>query len=222
MKTKPESGKGNITLRQKSAFALQHLKAAAKFSRQCGKIQEQNIGNPLGAFYDDQMACVSAAVMLSVASLESNVNEYLSEPEKLFPDLNDQARSEVCELISPLSILDKYQKVLSIRGGNVYDKGSNPFQDADILVALRNELVHFHPEWHDEQERHRTLGGKLQYKFELSPFITEETGVLFPQRIISHGCTKWAVKSTLVFMENFSNRLEVGSRFREFGADLKG
>jgi len=34
----------SIKLRQKSAFVVQHLMAAARFSRQCGDVQSRNIG----------------------------------------------------------------------------------------------------------------------------------------------------------------------------------
>lgn len=97
--------KVKLKLRQKSAYAVQHLMAAARFSRQCGEVQNKHLGEPLGAFFDEQVACVSATVMLSVASLESNVNEYLSTPEKLFPNYPHHVTSEFCELVSTLRIL---------------------------------------------------------------------------------------------------------------------
>lgn len=205
----------DIRLRQKSAFAIQHLMAAARFSRQCGEVQKRNVGNKLGSFYDEQIACVSATVMLCVASIESYINELLSEPELIFPELNDNVQKEACSLIGTLSILDKYQRILSFRGLVELDKGGQPLQDIEIMISLRNEFVHFHPEWHDKQERHRKLGLKLQGKFELSPFISEETGVLFPQRIVSHGCTQWAVKKSLEFMSEFSNRVGIPNKFEE-------
>lgn len=62
-----ESVKASIQLRQKSAFAVQHLMAAARFSRQCGEVQREHIGKSLGSFYDEQIACTSAAVMRCVA-----------------------------------------------------------------------------------------------------------------------------------------------------------
>ena len=210
-----KSSVGQVTLRQKSAFAVQHLMAADRFSRQCGEVQKSNIGKPLGPFYDEQIACVSAAIMLCVASIESNINEYLSEPKTLLPELESSLRMELCALISKLSIVDKYQRILSSKGIPIFERGELPLQDVEILISLRNELVHFHPEWHDEQERHRKLGLKLKGKFELSPFISENTGVFFPQRIVSHGCTKWAVKTSYEFMNEFCFRLGIESKFRK-------
>ena len=207
-------------LRQKSAFAIQHLLAAARFSRRCGEVQERNKGKPLGPFYDEQISCVSAAIMLCVASIEANINKLLSTPEVLFPELNASLQMEICSLISNLSIIDKYQRVLLARGIDPFDNGAKPLQDIEVLISLRNEFVHFHPEWHDEQSRHLKLGRKLKGKFELSPFITESTGVLFPQRIVSHGCTKWAVVSSVEFMSLFNNKLGLENKFTKWQEKL--
>jgi len=212
----------NITLRQKSAFSVQHLMAAARFSRQCGEAQKINSGKPLGVFYDEQISCVSAVVMLSVASIESNINEYLSEPEAIFPELSPSIQIEICSLIGSLSIIEKYQRVLSIRNINIFGSGLQPLQDVEALIALRNELVHFHPEWHDEQERHKRLGMKLRGKFELSPFMSESTAVLFPQRIVSHGCTKWAVQKSIEFMSEFSKKMGLNNKLECHMRSLSG
>ena len=205
---------GDINLRQKSAFSVQHLIAAARFSRQCGEVQDLNKGKELGAFYDEQISCVSAVVMLSVASIESNINEYLSEPDIIFPKLAPSVQIELCSLIGSLSIIEKYQRILSINNIEVFDKGAQPLQDIETLISLRNEFVHFHPEWHDEQERHKKLGMKLRGKFELSPFISESIGVLFPQRIVSHGCSKWAVQKSIEFMSGFNKKLSLKSKLK--------
>ena len=201
-------------LDQRSAFAVRHLIAAARFSRQCGAVQAAHAGKPLGAFYDEQTACVSATIMLAVASMESNINEHFEDSDVLLPELSSGARNEVCDLLSTASILDKYMKVLSLKGLPQFDKGGPPYQDACLLIAVRNELVHFHPEWHGNQDRHEKLGRRLAGKFDLSPFISEDTAVMFPQRIVSHGCTRWAVKTALTFMEEFAKRVSLPNRFQ--------
>lgn len=206
----------SIKLRQRSAFAVQHLMAAARFSYRCGIVQNEHISEQLGSFYDEQIACTSAAIMLCVASLESNINEYLTDPDKLFSELTEYQATEFVELLDGLPILEKYDRTLSIKGCEPFSKGSRPYQDIDALISLRNEFVHFHPEWHDEQARHDRLGNILKYKFELSPFITEETGVMFPQRIVSHGCTKWAVNSTLEFSKQFEQKIGITGKFDKF------
>ena len=211
-----------ITIRQRSAFAVQHLMAVALFSRQCGEIQKIHEGRPLGPFYDEQIACVSAVIMLAVASLECNINEHLADAGSLLREIPRGAREQFCALLSNATILEKYERVLAAKDLEPFKRGESPYQDVDILIAIRNELVHFHPEWHDEQERHEKLGNFLRYRFELSPFIAEGAGVLFPQRFVSHGCTKWAVESALTFMTQFAKRIGVQSRFDKHRERIRG
>jgi hypothetical protein len=208
----------NIRLRQKSAFAVQHLMAAARFARMCGKVELEHAGEPLGNIHAEEIAFVSAAVLLSVASLESNINEFLSEDEKLFPQMNPGGRAVLVKLLLERRrrILEKYQKVLALRGRKPFEEGSEPYQSVDILIKLRNELVHFKPEWHDEQNKHEDLGKHLRGKFALNPFFSEENAVLFPQRCMSYGCAKWAVESSLKFMKAFSERMGLPFLFEKF------
>lgn len=207
---------GKPSLMQRSAMAVQHLIAASRSSRQCREIQDVNRGLPLGPFFDDLIACVSSTVMLSVASIEANINEHIEDADKLLPELSDGARREFCDLVSQLPILKKYERVLAIKELPIFDRGVSPYQDVDILIAIRNELVHFHPEWHDRQKRHAKLGKRILYRFKLSPFITEESAVVFPTKFIGHGCTKWAVDSALTFMEQFADLVRLPSRFEPF------
>lgn len=212
--------KVSLKLRQRSAFAVQHMMAAARFSRMCGEIETANKEQPLGEFFDRQIGAVSATVMLATASLESNINEYLCEPEKVFPNLLEDSPHTLVKLLEQKSILEKYQSVLSFRGVAEYAAGEPPYQDVDSLIKLRNALVHFKPEWHDEQELHRKIEGRLKGRFEINPAIGEN-GVFFPQQCMSYGCTKWAVNTALEFMRHFSERSGLPYRFATFAARIK-
>jgi hypothetical protein len=151
-----EPGKVEMKLRQRSAFAVQHMMAAARFSHMCGEIEVENKDKPLGSFFDSQIGTISATVMLATASLESNINEYLCEPEKVFPNLSGESPHTLVQLLEQKSILEKYQAVLSFRGVAEYPAGEPPYQDVDALIKLRNALVHFKPEWHDKEIGVRT------------------------------------------------------------------
>jgi hypothetical protein len=88
------------------------------------------------------------------------------------------------------------------------EKGKNPFQDAKVLIDLRNALVHFKPEWViadtgrvDQSDLH-ILEKELKNKFALNPFL-RDARPLFPTLCMSHGCAKWAVDSAVTFVERF-------------------
>lgn len=146
-------------------------------------------------------------------------NEYLSEPETTLPGLPGESSHSLVQLLEKKSILEKYQYVLSFRGKEIYRSGEPPYQDVDALVKLRNALVHFKPEWHDEQDLHRKLESRLKGRFEINPAI-DDNGVFFPQKCMSYGCTKWAVFSALEFMRDFSVRADLPFRFEKFAARI--
>jgi len=215
-----EPVKVEMKLRQRSAFAVQHMMAAARFSRMCGEIEIANQDQPLGNFFSTQIGTVSATVMLTVASLESNINEYLCKPEQVFPNLSGESPKTLVRLLEQKSILEKYQAVLSFRDVAEYPAGESPYQDVDALIKLRNALVHFKPEWHDEQELHRKIEGRLKGRFAINPAIGEN-GVFFPQQCMSYGCTKWTVNTSLAFMKDFSERSGLPYCFVKFSSRIK-
>src|SRR5690348_2452202 len=94
------------------------------------------------------------AIVSAASFLEAAINElYLTAVDKnphfipnerdrevlaaVWVDLEEQARAKV---------LTKYDLALVLTGRPRFDKGTNPFQDAENLVNLRNALVHYKPE----------------------------------------------------------------------------
>jgi len=89
------------------------------------------------------------------------------------------------------------------------------------LIALRNGLTHFKPEWENEQEEHAKLSQRLASKFVPSPFRAGSEP-LFPKRWALHGCTQWALKSCVDFLNNFESLSGVPPRATKFAARLNG
>ena len=204
-----------VTLTQRSNFAVQHLMAAARFSRMCGEIEERNKGLPLGPFFDDEFACVSATVLLATASLESYINEVWADGEKAFPGLEASARVQLMELTEGKPILEKFQRTLRVKGFAPLPEAQQPYVDTRAVVSLRNALVHFKPEWHHQQVKHKSIEDLLKGKFELNPFVGE-TGVFFPQRCMSHGCTTWVVHTVQRFVDAFCARAQLENKYLKF------
>ena len=96
---------------------------------------------------------VSASIVTSVAFLESFINEVLVELAefpggRLWPERH-KLFSRLWALGIPrtasYSILEKYQITLIVSGAEAFDVGKKPYQDAQTVVALRNELIHYTP-----------------------------------------------------------------------------
>ena len=193
-------------------LALNQLQAARRFALQCGETETANLGQPLGPFFDTIRDSVIASVILSVLSFEANINEHFVAPEvkDTFVGLSNEACEKLVELMENASILAKYQHVLDVRGKPRFDHGSQPYQDTQLLVKLRNALVHFKPEWDNEQNEHAKLGTQLDGKFEPSPFLgSHET--MFPRRFLSYDCARWSVQTALRFVRAFPKQADFSS-----------
>lgn len=206
------------TARQRSNFAVQHMLAAARFARLCYKVEAENAGSPFGPFYDEIISYVTATILSSVAGLEANINEIFADGRDrmiVFDGLDEKLLTEMLDLIEEKPILEKYQFVLTLKRKGKMEKGVQQYQFADSLIKVRNALVHFKPEWHDEQQEHEKIGNRLRGKFTLSPFL-DENAPLFPMRCMTHGFAEWAVRSSLDFAQWFAQLADMPNRFEQF------
>lgn len=205
-------------LRTRMNFAVQHLLSAARFARKSHELEAEHAEESLGSFFDEIISYVSASILSSVASLEANINEIFVDAEMHFPEHKRELLHEIWNAIEQKSILEKYQMALALKTGEKLARGEAICQDADSLIKLRNGLVHFKPEWPDEQEIHKKIEQRLTSKFSLSPFIVG--GAFFPQKCMSYGCAKWAVLSSLSFMSRFSQKAGLVNKFDKFRNQL--
>jgi hypothetical protein len=211
------------TAQQRYNFAIQHLLAAARFARLCFQVEATNSGKPFGPFYDEITSYATAAVFSSVAALEANINEIFADAQDgliSFGSIDSTLLNEIWELIEAKQILEKYQFALLIQGRGRMSKGEQEFQFADTLITARNALVHFKPEWHQQQKAHEKISRNLKGKFQLSPFL-DENAPIFPMRCMTHGFADWAIRSSLEFAGRFAHESGTPNKFDRFLDRLK-
>ena len=156
---------------------------------------------------------------MSVAALESKINElYLFAVDRdpnTFKEVEDWIIDTLQELwltIEEKPILTKYQLALTVCKKEKFNKGLNPYQDAQRLISLRNALVHYRPEWDTDLKKHKKLESQLNKCFPVSPFA-HDNDAFFPKKCIGHGCSSWAVKTTENFIAEFYKRLGTHGAF---------
>jgi hypothetical protein len=185
-----------FTYRTRTNLALHLLFAACRCASRIEEVERENSGQPFGAFWEEILHNSLGVATLTVASLESYANELYFEGSIVTPALNPAAAQEIAELIDSKSILDKYSTALAVRVGKRLDRGILPVQNAHALIKLRNAVVHFRPEWFDEQDKHDKLSKTLQGKFNPSAFFPNET--MFPRAWASHDFAAWALRCPLM------------------------
>ncbi len=154
---------GELAMRVKHSFSRQHFFATEFFSEEASRIE--GLGPDLSeAERSNHRAYVTGVVFSAVAALESSINElYLEAKDKNktalagLTDADFSVLESDWESIESQPTLEKYQEALGTLGRTQFDRGNNPFQDADSLIYLRNALVHYKPEWDDETKIHAKI-----------------------------------------------------------------
>jgi len=183
-------------------LAVQHMLAAARFSREVGKLEREHAGEQLGPFWDSIFHPAIGCILTVAASLEAYANELFFDRTKVFPDYSEELLHNLWETYERKPILEKFEFALLLLRRPKLNYGVRPVQDIDVLVGLRNALTHFKPELDTEADEHKKLSSRLSSKINGSPFLGSDA-LLFPRRWASHDCTKWAVRSALAFAKHF-------------------
>ena len=203
---------GQMTAKSRVNLSYQHMQEAIHLTMLSKDCEAVNIGKTFsdGEFFNHHRAYIVGSIMTSVASIETRINEfYLDATDGLLGSFIDTSQQGLlAELWKPIDekrdpILQKYQIALVALKKCKFDTSKGPYQDVKLLIDLRNMLVHFKPEWDNDQKQHRKIEEKLRGRFELNPFWPKENSIFFPFKCLGHGCANWAVKSSMNFILEF-------------------
>lgn len=214
-------------------FSHDQALTATHLSRRCGELEglatnlndeERAAGARWAERYrPEHRACAVASIVASVGFVEASLNELYASANSddlevgggrggLSREQRD-ALIDVADLISRNRLLDKYQLTLRLLNFTPFVRGQAPFQDAQVLVFLRNKLVHYEPKFRAagdevdpvEQRTWQRLATKRRSE---NPF-TNPGNPFFPDRCLSHGYTTWAWETALTFCDEFFARIGV-------------
>ena len=135
-------------------------------------------------------------------ALESLTKEQMALLEQLWPE------------VERFPILKKYQIALTVKNGNGMNTGSEPYQSAYSLVALRNGLVHFKPEWDDSLDEHLKLENRLSTYFKPNRLAEKAKGTMvwFPHKCLGAGSATWACNTVKCFSKKFCALMNIRER----------
>jgi len=207
-----------ITVMMRGYFSSYHLWAARHFSALAGSAESEEGRRP--RFDIKHRAYVMNAIFSAVGFLEAAINE-------LFQDIADGHESYVASIDaeskrlmsdfwqfteqrnrSAFNLLDKYQIALTFLRKQQFGSGHQPYQDAALVVKLRNELVHYKPRSLGGDVEH-TLVKQLARKFQDNALMTGSGNPWFPNKCLGYGCTEWSIRSTTGYADEFFGRIGV-------------
>jgi hypothetical protein len=196
--------------------------AAAIFARKVREIEashDHQKGLVSGEPYYAHRGYVAGAVFSAVASLEATINELFIDAQHSDPHTFKGADPEFAPLLAERwgeverwPTLRKYQLALHVAKKQEFDPDGSPYEEVDGLIALRNALVHYKPEWDTDQIKHKEIEDRLKSRFARNPFASPNDA-FFPKKCLGHGCAEWAVESGMSFINEFFGRLGLSTIF---------
>lgn len=221
----------SVEMKSRTYFSITHILSASYLTRQALILEESFDGTYSEQLFAQHKAYVTGALFTAVSFLEANVNELFSDTTDESTLVNDSKLknldSRAIRIMSshwergiPRSasypIVEKYQIALELAEKTLFDKGQSPTQDIQLLVSLRNALIHYEPEWiinHSEMSiKEHKFESALKSRFEPSKLFGSGNAY-YPNRLLGHGCAEWAVNNSIKFVEQFCDRLGIVSRF---------
>ena len=189
-------------------MALFFIKSCYRFYQRAKKFEEEN-DKP----NEDFNADIIGGIISSVSFLECFINEIYTNiadgDDWIWHDIPTDKAGLVKKMwnrniprTARYRTLEKYDILLDLLEKKSFDKGKFPYQDASLLVEIRNELVHFEPRWYkfdteaeskDPINPHK-LESKLIGKFKPS-HLHKTDYFLFPHYCFSSDCLYWAFNS---------------------------
>lgn len=204
-------------------YSIQHVQAAAYHARRAKRLERRYDGNltsPLGV---GLLADAVAGLFAAVAFLEATVNELFAETA--FSDggqlrqLGLEARRQIEAIWSTRSVeraplLVKADKLLNGAGKLAFDDTSELYMAVQLMVILRNRLVHYNASWLDVGTEELIRPGSLA-----ESSLAESVSNSFPPRahtrpgesdaFIGYGLARWAVQSALGYADELYARLGI-------------
>ena len=216
---------GELSADVRHSFTGQFLMAAAMQAASAAVIESRP---PAQVTEGDKVAhrgYVIGAIMQATAGLECEIWEVMvyGPGHHLGSngiDSDAQAYlAPVSEVIDAESVLERYRLVLHFLKKQRLDPGAQPWQDAFLVVRLRNELVHYKSRWGKELERSKLFRALQDKNHPKPPFVQDST--FFPFECLSAACASWAVQSCVIFLDGFYANLGFAGRLDQYRARLR-
>ena len=167
------------------------------------------------------LSYVLSCILLSVCYLESFINSFYSEINDIEYNKTLGRKLEKYNILQALykdfdidrkSILEKYNIFLKYAKGIYLDRGSKIYQNTQILIDFRNELVHFKAYWSDKPNYKKNKNPVIMLKNKYRILVQEhESSELLG--FWRYPCACWALNTVINFTEFFWNQLFPGEKY---------
>lgn len=184
------------------SFTAQYLISSAIFAKRSAQIEEANPESADDATQTEHRGLVISAIMLCVAAVEAESAELtMYGPGHHLGSNRTDANAHgllepLAEFIDNQSALDRYNIILHLLRKQPLCMGEQPWQDMEILVRLRNELIHYKSKWDKDMDQQKLFKALGQLRLAKPSFIRTNYAFSLPttwrfmRRVVgAHGCS---------------------------------
>jgi hypothetical protein len=206
-------------------FTFQFLQASDFFSNKAAHLEVSAITHTESERARHR-AFVVGAIMQAVAALEAEVHEITHQGPGSYLGSNDSTREGQLKLAPFRDEIDKlkglpnrFDEILRVLGKAWPSEKSKLRDDAGILVALRNRLVHYKSVTGQKMDQ-QAFFTQLQALNLPSPPWATPTNNFFPHHALSSGCARWATETAISYLKQVYSLLELPTYLERFGCRL--
>lgn len=200
------------------SFTNQFLQAATLFVNKAiaiEKIPNEDVTEDLKI---EHRAYITTAIMQCAAALETEIHEiYEYGPNSLHGSCAITVKEKeslfyLKDFIDKQSPLDKYNVALKVLNKAPLPTGAKTYQNAQLLIKLRNEITHYKSAWTGDLLKKKFLK-ELEGKRHNPPPFTHPSQNFFPHRCLNADCGRWAISSAISFLDDVYKSLDIPNRF---------
>lgn len=109
-------------------------------------------------------------------------------------------------MVDDQEVLRRYLLVLHLLRKAAIPRDGALWENALLLVKLRNAFVHYKSRWGREMEATKLYAALTKLQLARPPFVSANA-VFFPHQCLSAECAAWAVDTSFQFLKEFYARL---------------
>jgi len=193
-------------------FSTYLLAAAGQMTMAAAEIEQAHDVTGPSRFDLAQRGHLLGAVLCAVGFLESMVNELFQDAFDKRPPPDGQNTSPTGSTQTMMAeywrtthgrgrALDKYQALLRFSGKPELNEGARPYQDANLVVQLRNAIAHYRPE-DLSSDQPAQLEKRLKGRFPDNRLLAGSGNPWWPDVCLGAGCAQWAMTSVVALADH--------------------
>jgi len=215
--------KENTIVKERFYLSLLHIQSAVLFLERVHQIEKEYDGHHSNNLIVEYLSNVTASIFATIAFLEATINEFFVDAGEKYSENRIDTGTKVLlaekwDAISKdrrVSMMKKFDIALELAKKPKFDHGKQPTLDIALVVQLRNGLIHYYPEWLNDEISdvpssitQKEFINKLRKKFSINPLVNDSSP-FFPKKCLSFGCAQWVINSSLAYSDEFFARIGV-------------